>query len=162
MHRQIYIRLKKTSLWGSSEYTERSMRHWMNVGTGCVLSTTSSSVLDSKLILKISTWLWLRVLNPHSEVLLITSMTSSTCLCRQSRQSCPASVQSIWGSRKDYLYDIVNTVSTRRGTARNATEDNSAAGQTVTVSGTKEVEMSMRRKRAKQLIATWSLRTRFH
>ena len=47
----------------------------------------------------------------------------------QSRQSYPASVQSIWGSRKDYLYDIVNTVSTRRGTARNAIEDNCAVGQ---------------------------------
>ena len=35
---------KKTSLWGSPEYTERSMRHWINVGTGCVFS---------KLILKI-------------------------------------------------------------------------------------------------------------
>jgi hypothetical protein len=53
MHRQIYIFLKKTSLWGSPEYTERSMRHWINVGTGCVFSTTSSSVLDLKLILKI-------------------------------------------------------------------------------------------------------------
>ena len=47
-------------------------------------------------------------------------------------------VQSIWWSLTDYLYDIVNTVSTRRGTARNATEDNSAVGQTVTVSGTKK------------------------
>ena len=54
MHRQIGILLKKTSLWGSPEYTERSMRHWINVGTGCVLSATSPSVLDLKLIIKIS------------------------------------------------------------------------------------------------------------
>ena len=39
----------------------------------------------------------------------------------------------------------MNTVATRRGTARDVTENNCAVGQTVTFLGTKEVEMSIRR-----------------
>ena len=50
----------KTSLWGSPEYTERSMRHWINVGTGCVCNVGLRQLVDyqremlQKLIIKIS------------------------------------------------------------------------------------------------------------
>ena len=125
MHIQIYIRLRKTSLWGSSEYTKGSMRHWINVGTGCVCWAQPVVFwteayhkdmwpgCDQECSIRIS------------EVLRSMSMTSSTCLCGQSRQSCPVDM----GKSQRLLYDIVNTVSTRRGTARDATEDNCAVGQ---------------------------------
>ena len=63
------------------------------------------------------------MLNPHSEVLLNISMTSSTCgvhravsaeivqhrVVNGDEARDRSSVQSICGSRKGYLYDIVNT-----------------------------------------------------
>ena len=101
---------QKTSLWGSSEYTERSMRHWINVGTGCVCNVGLRQLVDYQremlqkpvektvcreeryklLRLYGTTFITCSLQNVHVSKASITSMTSSTCrrLVEEQREMC--------------------------------------------------------------------------